>query len=80
MGCREEILSAVRIIIARKGKNEFSTQEVIQEMGLSNTKCANSTIATHISSRLCRGKNKHHGTTYDDLEGIGEGIYRLINP
>jgi len=79
MGVREEILLSVNKIIDRKGKNEFSPAEVIREMRLITPKCNGSTIRVHICSRLCRGKNKNHGTTYEDFENIARGLYRLIN-
>lgn len=56
MGAREEILLAVKKIIDRKGKNEFSPAEVIKEMRSSTTDYKDSTIRTHICSRLCRGE------------------------
>lgn len=42
------------------------------------TRYRNSTIRTHIVSRLCRDAPAHHGTVYDDLERIGDGVYQRL--
>jgi hypothetical protein len=38
---------------------------------------AESTIRTMIVSHLCRNAPDHAATTYDDLERVGRGLYRL---
>ena len=35
-----------------------------------------STIRTHIVSRMCANARDHHARTYDDLERVGNGLYR----
>ncbi len=75
-GCREEILQAINIIIKRKCRNEFTVQEVVDQMNDMETAYGESTIGTHISSRMCSNSPDHHGTTYCDIERIRRGVYR----
>ena len=74
----DEILIAVRKIIKAKGRNEFNVPEVIHFMKYNGTKFKENTIRTHINSRLCSNAPENHGTTYDDFERIGDGIYKLL--
>lgn len=76
--CRDQILEAARDIVRKKRCNEFTVLEAqnrLQEIG---TKCSESAIRTHITSRCCRNAPKNHGVTYEDFERIGRGLYRII--
>ncbi len=77
MTCRDEILHCARELVQRSGRNEFSIQEVVDCMESEGTQYKQSTIRTHITSRLCINSPNHHGVIYNDLERIGTGIYRL---
>lgn len=80
MTCRDEILTCALRIVKVKGVNEFSLQEVLACMRSEGAGYPESIIRTHVTSRMCRNAPKHHGTTYDDLERIGHGVYRLVRP
>ena len=78
MTCRDEIHAAVRQIIKANGKNEFTIIEVIHHMSANGTRFSESTIRTHITSRLCANAPNNHGVTYNDFERINKGIYKLL--
>ncbi len=77
MTCRDEVLKVANLIVTRKGNNEFSIKEIIDEMEKSNTRYEDSTIRTHIVSRMCANAPQHHAVKYADFERIGNGIYRI---
>jgi hypothetical protein len=78
--CREEILRAAQALTLRSGRPEFSLARVIEEMHRRGTRYADSTIRTHVSSRMCAGAPGHHGVVYNDLERVGRGLYRVRVP
>lgn len=71
MGAREDILAAIR----RLDREPFTVMDMLREM--EGTTYAESTIRTHITSRMCADAPDNHGTTYADLERVGHGQYRL---
>jgi hypothetical protein len=77
--CRDEILMAVKKIIEEKGKNEFTSKEVIDILQNQHTHYKDSTIQTHISSKCCMNSPNHHQTVYNDFERIGTGLYKLLS-
>jgi hypothetical protein len=74
---RDEILRAVESITA-SGRDTFTVDEVVREMQVRGTHFAESTIRTHITSRMCANAPKNHGTTYADFERVSRGEYRLV--
>ncbi|MEU0878138.1 hypothetical protein ABZ345_06035 [Lentzea sp. NPDC005914] len=76
-GARREILDAVRAVLTRSGASTFTLAEIVTEMSRRNTGYADSTIRTMVTSLLCRNAPDHASITYDDLERVGRGIYRL---
>ena len=80
MTCRDEILTCANRIVSVKGCNEFTIAEILTCMRSEGTLYSESTIRTHITSRMCHNVPKHHGTTYDDLERVERGVYRLVRP
>lgn len=77
--CREEILRCARKIVEVKGHNEFQIADILQCMKSSGTSYEESTIRTHITSKMCINAPDHHAKVYDDLERVGHGIYKLLN-
>lgn len=71
MGAREDILAAIR----RLNRETFTVVDVLREM--TGTEYSESTIRTHITSRMCADAPDNHGTTYADLERVRYGQYRL---
>jgi hypothetical protein len=75
--CHEQVLAAANDIIARKGVNEFTPDEVVQELNRARSKCSDSTIRTHVVSRCCGNAPNHHAVVYDYFARIGPGLYRV---
>ena len=75
-GCREEVLAAARRLHGR-GHADFSPADVVHEMQALGTGYEETTIRTHVVSRMCADAPENHGTTYSDLERIGPGKYRM---
>lgn len=73
MTARDEILAA----ISRLDQDVFSPADVVREMQRHGTAYSQSTIRTHVTSRMCADAPDNHGTTYADLERVGHGRYRL---
>jgi hypothetical protein len=73
---REQILNAVNAI-THGGHRTFTTAEVVAELRRRGTEIADSTIRTHVSSRMCANAPKNHAITYDDFVRVGHGEYRL---
>jgi hypothetical protein len=74
--CRHEVLDAVHAIVARKGP-VFGVADVLGEMHARGTQYADSTIRTHVTSRMCANAPDHQAVTYPDLVRVGPGRYRL---
>jgi hypothetical protein len=79
MTCRDEILSCVRDLSRNKSDSYFTVQEVLDEMNRRGTKYEESTIRTHITSRMCKNAKKHHAVKFDDFERVAHGLYRLFS-
>lgn len=73
---REQILAAIEHISLGPG-DTFTVSDVLRELKTRGTDLKESTIQTHIRSRMCDNSPDNHGTTYDDLERVGRGLYRL---
>ena len=76
MSARSETLSAIPAVAASDGT--FTVQEVVDEMNRRGTNLLESTISTHIRSRMCRNAPDNHATTFDDVERVDRGLYRLV--
>ncbi len=77
MACRDEILDCFNSLEIETNGLDFEIPEIIDCMKRKGTEYKESTITTHISSRMCANTPNHHGTTYDDLIRTGRGKYRL---
>jgi hypothetical protein len=76
-GAREEILMAARTLADRSPDGSFTLMQIITFLRCAGSRYAESTIRTHVTSRMCADAPDHHGTTYDDFERLGGGRYRL---
>ena len=76
--CYEQVLDAASEIVRRKGRNEFTTHEVIDFLRDRGTKFKDTTISTHVVSRCCVNAPDNHATTYKYFERIASGTYRVI--
>jgi hypothetical protein len=76
MTARDEILDALPRLRARLGRDDFTPAEIIQELHRVGSIYSDSTIRTHVISRMCSNAADNHAVVYDDLERIGHGRYR----
>jgi hypothetical protein len=74
---REEILAAAKMLADRSPDGSFTLMQIIINLRHAGTRYAESTIRTHVTSRMCADAPDHHGTTYDDFERLGGGRYRF---
>ncbi|MCM1992537.1 DUF7669 domain-containing protein [Oceanirhabdus seepicola] len=65
-------------IITEKNKNEFTIDEVLDYMQENKTRYKETTIRTHIAFKCCKNSLDNHGTTYEDFERVGRGLYKLL--
>jgi hypothetical protein len=76
MTARDEILAALPNIEARSAGGSFSPQDVIDELRRRGSTYAESTVRTHVVSRMCANAPDNHARTYDDLARVSDGRYR----
>ena len=76
-GARHEILSAARKLASCSPDGSFTVMQILTELRRTGTRYTESTIRTHVTSRMCADSPDHHGTTYDDLERMDRARYRL---
>jgi hypothetical protein len=76
--CRDELLSAAGAVCTRSGTDTFTLAVILDEMRSRNSTYRESTIRTHVTSRMCRNAPTHHAKTYPDFEALGGGVYRLL--
>jgi hypothetical protein len=74
---RDEILLAVADILRRSGRDSFELSDVMAEMRRRGTSYAESTIRTHVTSRMCADSPDHRASTFDDFQRLDRGRYRL---
>lgn len=77
MTCRDEILKAAEFLARNSGDGTFSPADVVHRMQSLGTEFTESTIRTHVVSRMCHEAPENHASRYDDLERVERGRYRL---
>ena len=78
MTCRHEVLECAREIVDESGVNEFTPKEIVSRMKSKGTAFKESTIRTHVVSRMCANAPQHHAVKYEDFERIGHGVYKML--
>jgi hypothetical protein len=78
----QEIREVARSLAAKTIDGEFTLAEVIAAMRARGSGYAESTIRTHVTSRMCANAPDHHAVVYRDFWCIdrGTGRYRLYRP
>lgn len=76
--CRDEILECAQAAMQESGLDYFTISEIISCMQKRGSRYTESTIRTHIVSRMCTNAPNHHAVTYSDLERTERGQYRLL--
>lgn len=75
MTCRDEILAAIPAVAGPDGM--FTAEQVVDALRVRGSRYAESTIRTHVVSRMYADTADHHARTYDDLTRVDRGQYRL---
>jgi hypothetical protein len=76
MTCRDEVVAVAKWIVSTSGINGFSIEDIVTEMGKRKSSYPESTIRTHIISRLCANA-PNHAVRYPDFLRIARGRYAL---
>ena len=77
MTARDEVLAAARTLATRSSDGTFSIEDVVALMRREGTSYKESTIRTHVVSRMCANAPDNHAVTYRDLFRTDVGRYRL---
>ena len=77
MTCRDEVLAAFATLAARTSRDTFSLEEIIREVRSNGSSYRESTIRTHVTSRMCANAPDHHAVVHHDLVRVGRGLYKL---
>jgi hypothetical protein len=78
-GVRREILAAVRAVLGRSGGTTFTPAQIVDEMARRGSGYPASTIRTMVTAHMCHNAPDNAVTTYDDLERVERGVYRLFS-
>lgn len=78
MSCRDELLTIIRDLVDKRNNNEFTLSEIIHVSKEKNIPYSESTIKTHISSRMCKNSPQNHLVKYEDIERLSRGIYKIF--
>ena len=77
MTCRDEVLKGAQELSQLSPSGEFSVDDVVAYLRRKGSAYKESTIRTHLTSRMCANAPDTHAVTYDDLERTARGTYRL---
>jgi hypothetical protein len=75
MTAREAVLEAFNRLERRTGGRAFSPAEIVAEVRQGGWKGKDSTIRTHVISRMCANAPNHHAVVYEDLLRVDRGLY-----
>lgn len=73
---RDEILEAIPAVARSDGT--FTVEAIARKLRRRGSGYAESTIRTHVISRMCANSPGNHAVTYNDLERLGPGVYRRL--
>lgn len=78
----QEIREVARALASHAANGEFTLAQVIAQMRARGSRYAESTIRTHVTSRMCANAPDHHAIVYRDFWCVdrGSGRYRLYRP
>jgi len=79
MTCREAILAAFERLRGRSDRDEFELSEIVAEVRSMTASFAESTIRTHVTSRMCANAPDNHAVVTQDVERVRRGVYRLVS-
>lgn len=74
---RDDVLRATRQLAADSVDGSFTVEEVVKLARRQGCAAKESTIRTHVTSRMCVDAPDNHAVTRPDLVRVGRGRYRL---
>ncbi|GAA1156987.1 hypothetical protein GCM10009630_63790 [Kribbella jejuensis] len=79
VAAHHEIRDVAHALASRAPDGEFHLSELIAEMRARGSRYKESTIRTHVTSRMCANAPAHHAVRYRDFWCVdrGRGRYRL---
>ncbi len=82
MTAHQEIREVARELASHAPDHAFTLADVIAQMRARGSQYAESTIRTHVTSRMCANAPDHHAVVYRDFWCVdhGSGRYRLYRP
>lgn len=75
---RDDVLKAAQKLAIDSADGSFTVGEVIDEARRQGSTYKESTIRTHVTSRICVDAPDNHAVTYPDLLRVDHGRYRLV--
>jgi hypothetical protein len=78
--CRVDGMAAMKSLERRHGPRAFKRDEIVQEVQALGTTYRESTIRTHVTSKMCGNAPDHHSGVYNDLERVSHGHHRMRVP
>jgi hypothetical protein len=67
----------MRTLMRRTGQQDLRLKDIVNE-ALAISEFKESTIRTHVVSRMCANAPENHAVVYADLERVRPGYYRLL--
>lgn len=74
--CRDAVLDAFTRLERRHGRTTFQLEEVVAETLAHDRQYKESTVRTHVTSRMCVNAPENHASVYGDLIRVDRGMYR----
>ena len=74
--CRDAVLDAFVRLECRHGRGNFQLEEVVAETLAEDPQYKESTVRTHVTSRMCVDAPDNHASVYPDLTRVDRGVYR----
>lgn len=71
------MLAAAKALAASSADGTFTVEEVVDYLRRRDTEFAESTIRTHVTSRMCANAPDNHGSVYGDFVRVDRGRYAL---
>lgn len=78
MTCRDEILTAARVLSRQDAEGSFSIQEIVAALRERRTRYLDATIRQLVSTEMCVNAVGREAGKFRDLERIRRGRYRLL--
>jgi len=75
--CHDEVRTAAHHLAAFCATGTFTVEAIVAELRRSGCTHSESTIRTHVTSRMCANAPDHHPVVYLDFWRIAHGVYGL---